>query len=235
MKNKEIYEKYQNIIYDIIIKNRVYLSKSSFDNKNIEQLIKLLATNGQNDLSELLNDKYLKQNINNVLSKMYLENKLFRIQKGTYSFSSNIIDFKMKLDESLDKFLIKDRVFEKMTINSEASFLDHEVYIPKKIVDDNFIGDEKDKKIFLKKFKQYKIINLPENYYNFIHLISLLKFYRKNNINALEYIKTSKLILKNENFNSEEFLNYILKLNTKEDFLKYNNVKKFMKALSKEY
>jgi hypothetical protein len=235
--NIEKFKFNQDLIYKKINScKQTYFRDRPFDKAYVENLFNTLNTEDKSTYSEIISDKYFNQYLNNVLSKLVLNNELLRIKKGLYSFSSKLIDFKMSLEKKLSKLLIKDIISENKLLNSEAVILEKNIFVPEYLVKKNL--DDNEKEIFFKKFNQYKIIKTPSNV-KYIELYSLAKFYNSKNNNKKEYIKDScSFLLNNLNefkdkntFLLDDLLKHSKK--NKRDF-NFTHVSDFVKNLKKE-
>ena len=239
MSNKTIenFKIKEDLIYKTIISNTIFFQDLPFGKKNILNLFETLSFNDEKISSELLKDNYLNQHLNNVLSRLALNNELLRIQKGLYSFSSNLIDFKISLENDFYNLLIKDIVAEKKLLNSEAIILEKNIFVPEYLVNEKLHLQEKE--IFFKKFRQYKIIQCQIKDSENVKLYSLAKFYNSKSSNKKDYIKNSYSLLESglEKFQDKKnnVFNRLLKDSKKnqKDF-NFENVSNFIKELKKE-
>ena len=239
MKNNvmETFNNKENFINEIIFNHKTNFKSSIFGKKDVLQLLKTLSVKDEYILNNIINDKCLGQYINNVLSKMYLNNDVFRIQRGIYSFSSNLIDFKISLEKELSNSLIKDLVGKKELESSEAVILEKNIFIPDLLVKDKLSKEERE--IFLKKFKQYKLIKTSSktNVIDSIELISLTKFYNKKN-SSKNYINISYSLLEsyfnNAKDKMDEVFANLLKYTRNNKNFNHSSVNDFVSKLKKE-
>lgn len=233
----ETFSNKEKFINEIIINHKNNFKTSIFGKEDVLQLLETLSVKDKYILNNIINDKCLGQYINNVLSKMYLNNGIFRIQRGMYSFSSNLIDFKISLEKELSNSLIKDLVNKKELEGSEAVILEKNIFIPELLVKDKLSKEEIE--IFFKKFKQYKLIKTSSktNTVDSIELISLAKFYNKKN-SSKNYINISYSLLESY-FNNvkdkmDEVFTNLLKYTRKNKNFNHSSVNEFVSKLKKE-
>ncbi|MDK2819994.1 MAG: hypothetical protein KFW07_04100 [Mycoplasmataceae bacterium] len=227
----------ENFINKIIIAHKNNLKNSIFGKKDVLQLLETLSVKDEYILNNIINDKCLGQYINNVLSKMYLNNDVFRIQRGIYSFSSNLIDFKISLEKELSNRLIKNLVVNKELENSEAVILEKNIFVPELLTKEKLSKEERE--IFFRKFKQYKLIKMSseKNEVDSIELISLAKFYNKKN-SSKDYLNISYSLLESY-FNNvkdklDEVFANLLKYTRNNEHFNYSSVNDFVLKLKKE-
>ena len=235
--NIEVYKQKEQLVYDIIISHKKIFHDLPFNKENVLNLFEALSVNDKKISLEITTDKYFNQHLNNALSKLVLNHELLRIQKGLYSFSYKIIDFKISLEQELSHLLIKDIITENKLLNTEAVILPTNIFVPEYLINEALTLEEKE--IFFKKFRQYKIIKIPHQENDFVDLYSLAKFYNIKKSNKKEYIKNSYALLKTYLNNLQEQKNVVF-----ENLLKYSkknkkdfnfvSVSDFVKKLNKE-
>jgi hypothetical protein len=235
IKEQFIYK--EDVIYKIILDRKLFFRDLPFNKENILNLFNTLSLDNHNLSSNIMDDEYFGQHLNNVLSKLVANNELLRIQKGLYSFSTKLIDFKISLEEEYSNLLIKDVIAENKLLHSEAVILEKNIFIPEYLINKYLHVQERE--IFFKKFRQYKMIKTPFKEDGHVELYSLAKFYNRKKHNKTEYIKHSYVLLQsylhkiaNHPTNPfDDLLKYSKK--NKQDF-NFGHVSDFIKNLKKE-
>lgn len=152
---KYINSEFQDYLKDYLLQHKSNHNFKYFNTTKIYGIALTLAS--QNAAFQSLDEKLIYYMVNNVLSQLYKEEEIFRLKKGVYTFSNDLVDKKIALDEQGESFqMIYDIARDHLKETANAVPVDRKIFIKQSLIDDL---SEQEKKYFLNLFKQYHMID----------------------------------------------------------------------------
>lgn len=118
-----------------ILELEKYIKKVILDNTNkkeyytTDDFINLFKNDKVNNYT------YFKQSINNVLSKLYKEDSVYRIKKGVYSFSDEFLKLRISIENKLNKKFVFNDIYHNYLVEKTTAIPNlNDTYISKSLL-----------------------------------------------------------------------------------------------------